>query len=73
MRTFGIFYTLTLSITLNVVLVQFLSVCYYFMQCVMLDQFPSVHLSVTSNRQMDRQKIIEGDRADGLTIRYTDI
>ena len=37
----------------------------------MLDQFPSVHLSVTSNRQTDRQKIIEGDRADGLTIRHT--
>ena len=39
---------------------------------LMLVQFLSVCLSVTSNRQTDRRKITEGERADGLTIRYTD-
>ena len=38
----------------------------------MVVQFLSVHLSVTSNRQMDKQKIIEGERADGLTITQTE-
>ena len=39
---------------------------------MVLVQFLSVRLSVTSNRQTDRRKIVEGDMADGLTIRYTD-